>query len=185
MVVSLAETDKEIRFMEKGVIGLALAAFLVTSAIIFVFVLRFVNRPIRKLIAGTERHLPGGLFHPGGGRPSQDEMGQLAAAMNFMCQEIGQKQIELNRQRDEYQNLFNTVPCIITVQDRDYRLLGYNREFAELFDPRPGRLLLLGLQGPHHQMPQLPGGKDLRGRAVATTAKRPASARTARRPTGW
>jgi histidine kinase len=65
-------------------------------------------------------------------------MGQLAAAMNFMCQEIGQKQTELNKQRDEYLNLFNNVPCLITVQDRNYRLLQYNREFDELFDPRPG-----------------------------------------------
>jgi histidine kinase len=55
-----------------------------------------------------------------------------------MCQEIGQKQTELNSQRDEYLNLFNTVPCIITVQDRNYRLLQYNREFSELFAPRLG-----------------------------------------------
>jgi histidine kinase len=53
VVVSLAKTDQEILFMEKGVIGLALVAFLVTAAIIFVFVLRFVNRPIQKLISGT------------------------------------------------------------------------------------------------------------------------------------
>jgi histidine kinase len=137
VVVSLADTVTEIHFMEKGVIGLALAAFLVTSAIIFVFVLFFVNRPIRKLIAGTESVSRGNystrveIAHP-------DEMGQLAAAMNFMCQEIGEKQTELNRQRDEYLDLFNNVPCLITVQDRNYRLLQYNREFNELFEPRPG-----------------------------------------------
>ena len=137
VVVSLADTETEIRFMEKGVIGLALAAFLVTSAIIFVFVMRFVNRPIRKLIAGTES-VSRGEYSTRLDIARQDEIGQLAAAMNFMCQEIGQKQTELNSQRDEYLNLFNTVPCIITVQDRDYRLLQYNREFSELFAPRPG-----------------------------------------------
>ncbi len=137
VVVSLAETDKEIRFMEKGVIGLALVAFGVTSAIIFIFVLRFVNRPIRKLIAGTEA-ISRGDYTTRVDEGRLDEMGQLAAAMNFMCQEIGQQQAELNRQRDEYENLFNMVPCIITVQDRDYRLVGYNREFAQLFDPKPG-----------------------------------------------
>jgi len=137
VVVSLADTETEIRFMEKGVLGLALAAFLVTSAIIFVFVLRFVNRPIRKLIAGTES-VSRGDYSTHLDIARQDEIGQLAAAMNFMCQEIGQKQTELNKQRDEYLNLFNTVPCIITVQDRNYRLLQYNREFSELFAPRPG-----------------------------------------------
>jgi histidine kinase len=137
VVVSLADTETEIRFMEKGVIGLALAAFLVTSAIIFVFVMRFVNRPIRKLIAGTES-VSRGEYSTRLDIARQDEIGQLAAAMNFMCQEIGQKQTELNSQRDEYLNLFNTVPCIITVQDRNYRLLQYNREFSELFAPRLG-----------------------------------------------
>ena len=137
VVVSLADTETEIRFMEKGVIGLALAAFLVTSAIIFFFVLRFVNRPIRKLIAGTES-ISSGDYSTRLEIARQDEMGQLAAAMNLMCQEIGQKQTELNKQRDEYLNLFNNVPCLITVQDRNYRLLQYNREFDELFDPRAG-----------------------------------------------
>ena len=137
VVVSFAETQKAIRFMEKGVTGLALAAFLVTSAIIFIFVLRFVNRPIKNLIAGTEA-ISRGDYSTRLGIERRDEMGQLAAAMNFMCQEIGQKQTELNNQRDEYLNLFNNVPCLITVQDRNYRLLQYNREFDELFDPKPG-----------------------------------------------
>jgi histidine kinase len=137
VVVSFAETQKAIRFMEKGVIGLAGMAFLVTSAIIFIFVLRFVNRPIRKLIAGTEA-VSKGDYSTRVDVAQSDEMGQLAAAMNFMCQEIGQKQTELNKQRDEYLNLFNNVPCLITVQDRSYRLLQYNREFDELFDPKPG-----------------------------------------------
>ncbi|MBU1182752.1 MAG: PAS domain S-box protein, partial [Proteobacteria bacterium] len=67
-----------------------------------------------------------------------DEMGQLASAINHMGKEIGENQAELNRQRDEYQNLFELVPCIITVQDRDYKLIQYNREFADKFAPKPG-----------------------------------------------
>jgi histidine kinase len=137
VVVTLEETEKEIRFMEKGVIGLAGIAFLVTSAIIFVFVLYFVNRPIRKLIAGTEA-ISRGDYSSALDAVRIDELGQLAAAMNLMGREIGQKQAELNAQRDEYENLFNMVPCIITVQDRNYRLVAYNREFAGLFDPQPG-----------------------------------------------
>ena len=137
VVVTLEETEKEIRFMEKGVIGLAGIAFLVTSAIIFVFVLYFVNRPIRKLIAGTEA-ISKGDYSSGLEVARRDELGQLALAMNLMSREIAQKQAEINAQRDEYENLFNMVPCIITVQDRNYRLVGYNREFASLFDPLPG-----------------------------------------------
>jgi histidine kinase len=65
-------------------------------------------------------------------------VGQLARVINQMSHEIGQKQSELNRQRDEYQTLFEMVPCFITVQDRDYRLMRYNRKFAQSFDPREG-----------------------------------------------
>ena len=55
----------------------------------------------------------------------------LVALISFLL-------FKLNRQRQEYQNLFESVPCTITVQDRDFRLVGYNREFAENFDPAPG-----------------------------------------------
>ena len=155
VVVTLAETESEIRFMEKGVIGLALATFLVTSTIIFLFVMRFVNRPIRRLISGTEA-ISKGDYSTRVDVSRHDEMGQLAAAMNFMCREIGVKQVELNRQRDEYENLFNMVPCIITVQDRDYRLIGHNREFAQLFDPRPGDYCFAAYKGRSSKCPNCP-----------------------------
>jgi histidine kinase len=137
VVVSLADTDKEILTAEKGIIGLAGIAFIVTSAIIFLFVLRFVNQPIRKLIDGTRMIARGG--DPGKvavGR--DDEMGQLATAINQMSMEIGKKQAELNKQKDEYQSLFEQVPCLITVQDKNFKLLRYNDEFARSFDPEWG-----------------------------------------------
>ncbi len=137
VVVSLEDTDKEILFLEKGIIGLAAIAFLVTSAIIFVFVLRFVNRPIRRLIRGTQA-ISSGDYTVDVAVDQDDEVGKLAKAINQMGKEIGKKQSELNKQIDQYQSLFETVPCIITVQDRDYKLVGYNREFAEKFDPKAG-----------------------------------------------
>lgn len=59
-------------------------------------------------------------------------------AMRLMGSEIAKHQAELNRQRDEYQRLFEIVPCLITVQDRDYRLLNYNKAFKQKFAPKPG-----------------------------------------------
>ncbi len=55
-----------------------------------------------------------------------------------MSKEIFENQEELNKQREEYQNLFELVPCYITVQDRDLKLIKYNQEFAKQFDPKPG-----------------------------------------------
>jgi len=137
VVVSLARTDTEILRAEKAIIGLAILVFAITSAIIFVFVLRFVNYPIKKLISGT-RQIAGGNYSSGVEVRQDDEMGQLAAAINYMGNEIATSQAELKNQRDEYQNLFEQVPCLITVQDRNYRLLRYNELFAEKFKPAPG-----------------------------------------------
>ena len=137
VVVSLADTDKEILTAEKGIIGLAGIVFMVTSTIIFLFVLRFVNQPIRKLIDGTRMIARGG--DPGKVHVDQDdEMGQLATAINQMSTEISQKQAELNKQKVEYQSLFEQVPCLITVQDKNFKLLRYNDQFAQSFDPKRG-----------------------------------------------
>jgi signal transduction histidine kinase/HAMP domain-containing protein len=137
VVISLKNTDREIRMEERGIIGLAGFIFLLTSAIIFVFVLRFVNRPIKRLIDGT-RLIARGNHASKLRMPRQDELGQLAVAINRMSDEIAFSQKELNKQRDEYQNLFERVPCFITVQDRSYRLLRFNREFDKHFKPVPG-----------------------------------------------
>jgi histidine kinase len=137
VVVSLEDTDKEIQLTEKGAIGLAVIIFLVTSAIIFLFQLRFVNQPIRELIEGTRR-IADGIYPSKVAIERDDEMGELAVAINRMSEKIAEKQAELNEQRKEYQTLFERVPCLVTVQDRNFKLLRYNREFAEGFDPQPG-----------------------------------------------
>ncbi len=137
VVVSLAGTEKEIVKIERSVLGFSVFIFMITSGIIFVFLHRFVNIPIRKLIAGTEEIARGNYTHRVKLK-QVDEMGKLAEAVNQMAQKIHQHQQELNRQRDEYQKLFEGVPCLITVQDRSYRLLKYNSEFARRFAPKPG-----------------------------------------------
>ena len=137
VVVSLQKFDAEIGGVERGITGFAVFVFLTTSVFIFVFVLHFVNRPVKKLISGTVR-IGRGDYGTVVDVGQEDEMGQLATAINEMGDQIAEKQAELKKQRDEYQNLFDLVPCLITVQDRDYNLLRYNREFSQRFDPKPG-----------------------------------------------
>ncbi len=137
LVVSLEEADLELARYERNLTALAAFIFLTTSAMILLFIYRFVKYPIKKLIDGTRRIEKGDYSAPV--KVDQaDEMGQLAKAIRQMGAAIDNKQSELNKQRDQFQNLFEMVPCVITVQDRDYRLIGYNREFADKFAPRPG-----------------------------------------------
>ena len=137
VVVSMAETDDEIVFFEKGVIALAGFIFTVTSAVIFIFIVKFIKLPIKKLIEGTQV-IAGGLYQARIDIKSEDELGQLAIAFQKMGKKISEKRSELSKQRNEYKILFEQAPCMISVQNRDYRLVRYNREFSERFDPKPG-----------------------------------------------
>jgi histidine kinase len=123
--------------LEEDLIGLAVFVFVVTSTVIFILMLKFVKYPINKLIDGT-RMISKGEYRTKIDIEPRNELGQLALAINEMGKQISKKQVELNRQKDEYQKLFETVPCIITVQDKAYKLVGYNQEFAEKFDPQLG-----------------------------------------------
>ena len=137
VVVSLEDTHKEILAYEKGIILITVIVFLGSSTIIVIFLLRFVNRPLKRTITGT-RLIGQGKYDYKVDVERADEIGQLALAINQMGQEIGEKRDELKRERDQYQKLFDIVPCYITVQDRDLKLVGYNREFAEQFNPERG-----------------------------------------------
>jgi histidine kinase len=99
-------------------------------------VLKFVNQPIKKLI-NTTNLIAKGSYLNDIDINQKDEMGQLFTAVNKMGKRIVEKQAALKKQRDEYQNLLELVPCLITIQDRDYRLINYNKEFADTFNPEP------------------------------------------------
>lgn len=137
LVVSLEEADRELARYERNLVALAVFIFMATAALIYLFIYRFVRYPIKQLIDGT-RQIEKGDYAAQVNIDQADEMGQLARAIRQMGAAIDNKQGELNKQRDQFQNLFEMVPCIITVQDRDYRLIGYNREFADQFAPKPG-----------------------------------------------
>ncbi|MBU1002255.1 MAG: PAS domain S-box protein [Proteobacteria bacterium] len=137
VVISLKDMDQNLRSFEMHSFALAAFAFLFTTYLVLIFVVRFVREPIRKLINGT-RLIARGQMIPVDDVDEADEMGQLVTAINRMGREIHGQQDELNRQRDEYQRLFENVPCQITVQDRNYRLIQYNHEFEKRFAPTPG-----------------------------------------------
>ncbi|MCP4350047.1 MAG: PAS domain S-box protein [Desulfobacterales bacterium] len=137
LVVSLEDKDRELSVFEKRVVIYTVSVFMLISIITFYFILRFIKVPISKIIEGT-RLIAEGNYSAEISVGHNDEMNQLSLAISQMGRRIGEKQAELNKQRDEYQTLFERVPCFITVQDRNYKLLRYNREFSEKFNPEPG-----------------------------------------------
>ena len=155
VVISLKDAENEISLFEKAIIIAAVSIFVLTSATIFMFLAKSVTMPIKKLISGIQ-HLADGDSAAAIDINRDDEIGQLADSFNTMQREILKKQGELTRSRNEYQELFEGAPWIISVQDRDYRLLRYNREFAKLFDPRPGDYCYQAYKGRTEKCPVCP-----------------------------
>jgi len=66
------------------------------------------------------------------------------------------KSTALNCTPDGYQILFEESPCYITVQDRDLKLLKYNREFANMFSPEAGDFCFKAYKGRSEKCPNCP-----------------------------
>ncbi len=56
---------------------------------------------------------------------------------SHMVQDITRIEQALNKGKDLYKSLFDQVPCYVTVQDREFRLIRYNLEFEKKFSPQP------------------------------------------------
>jgi histidine kinase len=159
VVLSLEATDREIAAFQTRSVAFTIIVLLGMGLAIFVFMGRYVIRPVRKLITGAQLIAEGGqctridIDQP-------DEMGTLVHTIERMGKSISDKQIELNRQRDEYQTLFSLVPCIITVQDRNFRLLRYNQEFRDKFRPKPGDTCFHAYKGRSSKCPNCPVEKS-------------------------
>ncbi len=146
LVLSLKETDAEIVKYEQSIVFLALAIFVVPSFFIFFFVYKFVIRPIRHLTEET-KHITNGTKNTPIDSDAESEIGQLAAAFDTMRQRITDHRQELTKQKNEYQNLFERVPCLITVQDREYRLINFNKEFYNKYHPKIGDFCYVTYKG--------------------------------------
>lgn len=125
-----------IRYPEKAMLFSGLL-FLCLTGFLCILIMKWINRPLSRLLEGIrgigkDGYIEGIRVH------RNDEMDHLAEAIDEIAGQIGENRTKLKQQRNQYQNLFEQVPCIITVQDRDYKLISYNREFAEKFDPKPG-----------------------------------------------
>jgi PAS domain S-box-containing protein len=67
--------------------------------------------------------------------PIRNEAGEITAVMKMATDitEIKLLQNQLRESRERYRHLFEEVPCYITIQDRDLRIVEANRRFREDF----------------------------------------------------
>jgi histidine kinase len=137
IAVSMEETDRDIAGIQRITSASTAAVFLLSALVIYGVINWLVKSPIDRIVACTQR-ITEGNYESDVAIDRRNELGRLAGAITVMGRKIGAQQEAVNRQRNRFETLFEMVPCLISVQDRSYRLKTYNRKFAELFDPKPG-----------------------------------------------
>ena len=138
VVVSLEGIEEELVSYKKLSAWTAIYLFVILSVTICLIIFRFVTDPISRLIKETDRIGKGDFPESNAVISQRDEIGKLSSAIYSMGRKISSKQEELNRQKMMYQNLFDQVPCTITVQDKDFKLIEFNKEFSRRFKPAYG-----------------------------------------------
>ena len=114
----------------------AISNFLIGLTLIILLVWSYFKKPIHRL-AEVILQSENGDIVKSSKLFTTTELEHLAATIHQIRNELREKQIAYNKQQDEYQVLFELVPCLITVQDRSYKLLKYNQAFSDNFAPTP------------------------------------------------
>jgi histidine kinase len=130
--LSLESLDQEILATKKKITLFAAIIFLLVTVIVAGCILYFVKRPISRLVSATKQ-IASGDYEQEVTAITQDEIGDLSLAFDEMRRNIRDQAHAYQKSKEEYQTLFEQVPCQISVQDRDFRIIQVNRVFQEQF----------------------------------------------------
>ncbi len=137
VVLPLAASEDKMLTFQLHILIFAAGVFAAGGVSVRCYLRRFLTAPVAALIDGT-RTVARGEQPDFSAIRQEDEIGELASSITSMARRIAISRAESLRQRDEYLRLFDQVPCAITVQGKDLRILRYNRQFRELFHPKAG-----------------------------------------------
>ncbi|KMY66608.1 hypothetical protein AAU61_15905 [Desulfocarbo indianensis] len=135
--LSLAGVDEEVAATTQGVAGVALLIFLGIGGLMAVITYFTLSRPLSTLVGATRRIARGDYDHPVR-IDTQDEIGSLAQDFERMRESVKEKTEALDESRRRFQTLFEQVPCYISVQDADFKLVTVNTMFERDFGRKIG-----------------------------------------------
>ncbi len=130
--LSLAGVDDEVASTTREVAGVALLIFLGIAGLMTVVTYFTLTRPLSTLVGATRRIAQGDYDHPAR-ILSQDEIGALSQDFERMRLSVKEKTEALEESRRRFQTLFEQVPCYISVQDADFKLVAVNNMFERDF----------------------------------------------------
>jgi histidine kinase len=155
MEVSTRNKNAMIIDFELTNLVISMLVFLATFTVLFVYTYRSIFKPIRRLINAT-RHIGVGENFSPVDMDQEDEIGRLADAFNMMGRQVAEKHRELVEQREEYRDLFQNVPCLVSVVNRDFRIARHNRAYREHFGQGRGQYCYAMNKGRAERCPVCP-----------------------------
>lgn len=139
LIFAFESNEIEVSDYQTQLIVLGTIFFILTSGCIFMGLRQIITRPLSMLIKSSQDIAQGKTSSAVDSIAFRsDELGKLARSHEAMVSALQAKQDALNEKMEEYGLLFDNVPCIVTVQDRSFKLLQYNKESRERFNPFPG-----------------------------------------------
>lgn len=132
MEVTTEIKDTVLREFERANMLISFLVFLATFLVLFLNYHILIFKPIRRLIQATKEICEGGSYSDISVRQA-DEIGVLAGSYNDMCRKVAEKESLLVAQREEYRNLFQNVPCLLSVVDTNYKVIRHNMKYEDHF----------------------------------------------------
>ncbi|HAS90483.1 MAG TPA: PAS domain-containing sensor histidine kinase [Desulfovibrio sp.] len=123
---------------EKANVGIAMVVFIATFSALFIFAYNFIFKPIRTLIKAT-RDFGSAQDFVEIQLAQTDEIGTLADAFNMMGRQVQDKHRALLEQKEEYRDLFDNVPCLVSVVDLNFKVIRHNKAYEKHFGKPRGR----------------------------------------------
>lgn len=126
------------RFLDSSGIPWSWLAPVVVGLSLAILAQCLIHRPLVSLTAACHR-IAGGDYDRPVRTGTRDEIGALAASLEQMRLAIKSKAERLDETAARFQTLFEQVPCYVTVQDADFRLVTFNKRFEADFGHHVGQ----------------------------------------------
>ncbi len=137
----------KIRELKLQTIVFASLLFILISSMSGLAVVFGVIPPIRRLQENARKMARGQYTPPGVTGAGSDEIAELSRMFDEMSLQINDRTRQLEQSRRQYRELFEQVPCYLTVVDRNYKITASNAAFKSEFGDRVGRPCFTGFKG--------------------------------------
>ena len=118
-----------------------LAGFLILVGLaLFIFINRSVIGPI-ETFTETVKGIDSENLSLRVNIHSEDELGTLAGSFNQMTEDLEKSHGALQQSAEEWKTTFDSIPDLVSINDKDFRLLRVNKAFADTLSMKPEELV--------------------------------------------